>query len=130
MSEPIPDDEYVVVDENRESPDGPEYASLEQWIDDWLAPIALRQLGHVGAWCAEWWSHPEAVVRLGALWGAWEAAWAEGGMAPSRWWVVDWEGHWKALSDKSGTFNGCTNISHRAVPPPRPRTPIPKEPTQ
>ena len=109
-----------------EERDGPQYSSLEEWIDDWLAPIALRPSTSRAAWCASWWAHPEAVSRLGTAWMAWEAAWAEGGTAPSRWWAVDWADHWRALSDKAGTFNGCSSDGHRDVSPPRPRTPVPE----
>lgn len=106
--------------------DKPQYETLEEWIDDWLAPVALRDVPP-GRWCAKWWAHPDAVARFGALWSAWEAAWAEGGVGPSRWWVVDWEGHRRALLADSGTFSSCSipDGEHREVPPPMRLEPVP-----
>ena len=91
-----------------------------------LAPIALRPSNSRAAWCADWWAHPDAVSRLGTAWMAWEAAWAEGGTAPSRWWAVDWAERWLAPSNKSGTFSGCSSGGHRDVSPPCPITPVPE----
>lgn len=105
---------------------GPAYSTLEEWIDDWLAPNVLRPGGLGGAWCAQWWAHPEAAARLEALWMAWEAARTEGGEALSRWWTVDWASHWKALSSKTGTFNSCSATKHREVSDPLPCNPIPE----
>lgn len=106
---------------------GPVYDTLNQWVTDWLAPIALRHAGGSGAWCARWWAHPEATARLGALWAAWEAAWADGGTGPSAWWILHWGPQWEALSAPSGTFGGCSGGNHRDVPPHRPLEPLPEE---
>lgn len=104
----------------------PQYETLEEWIDDWLAPIALRETGASPAWCRRWFEHPEAAARLSVAWVAWEAAWAAGGEAPSRWWAVDWADHWRALSNPAGTFSGCTTTEHHEVGLPLPRDPIPE----
>lgn len=105
---------------------GPIYTSLDEWVRDWLAPIALRRAGKQ-TWCAKWWAHPEAAARLGAAWAAWEAAWDEGGSGPSHWWVYHWSDHWRELSSTSGTFGACTPTQHREVPPHLAIEPQPKE---
>ena len=54
-------------------PAGPYFATLPEWIEQWLLPVYRRSVrGHERVWCPEWWRHPEAVARLDALWRAWE----------------------------------------------------------
>jgi uncharacterized protein DUF4913 len=54
-------------------PAGRYFATLPEWIEQWLLPTYRRSVrGHERVWCPEWWRHPEAVARLDALWRAWE----------------------------------------------------------
>ncbi len=50
----------------------PMFPSVEAWVHGWLAPVIRRPAGRDTAWCPEWWRHPEAIVRLEALWRSWE----------------------------------------------------------
>ena len=105
----------------------PVYPSLDAWVEDWLASAGRRMLRNSVKWCPSWWAHPEAVARLGALWAAWEVAYAEGGGSMSQWWVYHFDSHWPALSDAQGPFAGC-DPDRPCVPAPRlPLVPVPGE---
>ena len=46
---------------------------LDDWVNRWLVRVYVRNLDAPQlTWCPEWWLHPEAYVRLDALWRAWE----------------------------------------------------------
>src|SRR5690349_10635881 len=47
------------------------YPDVEAWVAGWFAPTFARRLGTT-RWCASWWLHAEAIVRLEALWRSWE----------------------------------------------------------
>ena len=54
-----------------------QYATVEDWVRDYLLPSFPRPAGELGAsgrwrWCEQWWKHDEAVTILTALWYGWE----------------------------------------------------------
>ncbi len=59
----------------------PRFENLMAWAAGYFAPTfgRLARSSAASAWCARWWEHPEAVLRLDALWCTWEVAAAEGG---------------------------------------------------
>jgi len=66
-------------------------------------------------WCASWWAHPEAVLRLYALWRAWEALRLEPatGMS-SNWWTLHPDLHMRLLLDgERRPFASCTRGQHK-----------------
>lgn len=58
-------------------PDSPEaltsksLAQLSDWVQDVLTPYYLREPSTTSLWCGYWYTHPEAVARLWALYLAW-----------------------------------------------------------
>jgi hypothetical protein len=50
------------------------FASVDEFVREMIVPIFRRKVGDRSPfhWSAEWWRHPEAVIRLEALWRAWE----------------------------------------------------------
>src|SRR5664280_1675862 len=55
------------------TPQPPQY-TLTEWVEHIYANTFIRRLGQTQRWCASWWAHAEAIVRLEALWRTWEAA--------------------------------------------------------
>ncbi|WP_223840499.1 DUF4913 domain-containing protein [Saccharopolyspora pogona] len=55
-----------------QEPAEPMFANVEAWVTQWLAPMIRRPLTGDTTWCPQWWQHPEAILRLEALWRAWE----------------------------------------------------------
>jgi Domain of unknown function (DUF4913) len=100
------------------------YPTVEAWVTDYLAPIIQRPTtGRF--WCPSWWTHPEAVWRLTALWQAWEALTTDGQTGPSSWWLHHLDPHLRFLFDRSGPFAGCRGGHTDLDPlPVTPRPPV------
>jgi hypothetical protein len=43
-------------------------ADVTTWVEHVYALTFIRGIGQSQRWCASWWGHPEAIVRLQALW--------------------------------------------------------------
>ena len=88
-----------------------------EWVEVWLAPSIARKLpghGKGATWCAQWWRHREAAVRLHALWRAWEAAADDGGAALSLWWTHGLDPHLRVLTDGvAGPLYRCGTATHQ-----------------
>ena len=97
----------------RPRPDGKEEApppNFGQWIHATLA-IIEHPAAQNGAFCSEWWEHPEAVARFRALYQQYLVAADKGGI--SDWWVHHWDLHARALFDpQTGVFRDCS-AGHR-----------------
>jgi len=61
-----------VVEE--EEPEPPLCPDVQTWVEHVYAPTYIRKITQTQRWCPSWWAHPEAIVRLTALWRTWEAA--------------------------------------------------------
>ncbi|MFF3571003.1 DUF4913 domain-containing protein [Nocardia jiangxiensis] len=50
------------------------YGNVGEFVENYLSFVYARQVKDRSdtVWCTEWWRHPEAVIRLEALWRAWE----------------------------------------------------------
>jgi hypothetical protein len=109
----------------------PQYATLTAWMDDWFLQVVRRRVGRGSvSWCAQWWAHPEAASRLGALWAAWEESRTTGGAALSQWWLWHFDAHWPVLTNPAGPFSACTPERHVADPSPLPSAPVPAHVTE
>jgi hypothetical protein len=86
------------------------YEELPDWVDEVFARLAAA---HRAKWCTSWEAHPEARIRLQALWHTWEAAMAAAPGADPDWAAVDewlrvrFDHHTTALLDVDGPFAGC-----------------------
>ncbi|HVX23327.1 MAG TPA: DUF4913 domain-containing protein [Acidimicrobiales bacterium] len=106
-TEPGPAPEVETVDGEDDEEPGPYFGSLEGFVAGYLAQTLCRKPIR-RAWCPRWWAHPEAVLRLMALWQAWEAFRVEGGTGLSSWWVYHADHHLAFLFDpETGPFAGC-----------------------
>ncbi len=89
------------------------FATLQEWVEKWLLNVYRRSVdGHAMTWCREWWRHPEAYLRLDALWRAWEYLRKQPatGMAV---WLRDYcDPHMAVLLSESGPFKGCEPERH------------------
>ncbi|WP_433717315.1 DUF4913 domain-containing protein (plasmid) [Nocardia sp. CA-084685] len=63
----------------------------------------------IRAWCAEWWKHPDAVVRLECIWREWEFMRRRGeDFSLSMWFTYHADHHMAVLMSPFGTFAGCS----------------------
>jgi hypothetical protein len=100
------------------------YSTLVDWVTHWLIPMYRRNMEHREyAWCPEWWKHPEAVVRLSALWRGFEQRRTQPGDAMSAWLRDHLDHHMPLLMDADhGPLKGCTASKGHAA---RPLTSLP-----
>ena len=91
----------------------PMFDSLEEWVHGWLLPLYRRSLdGSAVTFCREWWRHPEAYLRLDALWKSWEFMRRKPGTGMAVWMRDYCDYHMGVLMREQGTFKGCTIESH------------------
>ena len=90
------------------------YRNLELFVAEFLAPLYRREVIRPGSetkkrWCPMWWDHGEAVVRLGALWRAFERMRQGDGVEMSLWWLVHAVPTMEQLMDpEHGPFQYCS----------------------
>ncbi|MFJ6003845.1 DUF4913 domain-containing protein [Arthrobacter sp. NPDC092385] len=87
------------------------YGSVAQWVQEFLIPVYRRVLSANGSnstWCPSWWMHAEAVIRLEALWRAWEHLRLDGKTGMSVFMKDHLDHHMAVLTDTKGPFDGCT----------------------
>jgi hypothetical protein len=92
------------------------FPDVAVWVHQWLAPSLSMHVtgdGRGRVFCPQWWDHDAVVVRLAALWEAWEKAVVD--KATSTWWVQHADPHLRAMCDgETGPMRRCTE--HRHVP--------------
>lgn len=96
------------------------FDSAIEFFVELLAPSYVRDVngGAAFAWCPEWYKHPEALVRMEAIWRAWEHLRLEPALGISIWWLSHADPHMRVLMDKEGPFKKCAYEGHKP-----PRTP-------
>jgi Domain of unknown function (DUF4913) len=101
----------------------PRFENLVAWVAGYFAPTfgRLARSSAASAWCARWWDHPEAVLRLDALWCTWEVAAAAEGGDLSEWIRLNLDPNLAALASPDGPFAACTAEHHT------PDVPLPSE---
>ena len=89
------------------------FDSLEGWVHGWLLPLYRRSLdGSAVTFCHEWWRHPEAYLRLDALWKSWEFMRRKPGTGMAVWLRDYCDYHMALLMRENGTFKGCKLEAH------------------
>ncbi|MDF9749621.1 DUF4913 domain-containing protein [Arthrobacter sp. ES3-54] len=60
-----------------------------EFFAELLAQSYVREVseGATFAWCPEWYKHPEALIRMEAIWRAWEHLRLEPALGVSTWWL-------------------------------------------
>jgi len=98
------------------------YATVEAFVRDFLVLTYRRPVSATSAtWCAQWWCHPEAVLRLEALWRSWEHLRQDPTTGSSVWLRDHADRHMGVLLSSDGPFKGCTPEKHSE----RPLAPLP-----
>lgn len=113
MSDPqLPDPELAREDLPQSTGFDPEatfYPDLSSFVRHIMVDVLLSRVdGRVRTWCPRWWEHAEAVLRLEALWLAWEQSRLEGGAGMSCWLRDHADYHLPVLLDPDAAFRGCS----------------------
>jgi hypothetical protein len=95
------------------------YSSAVDFFVDLLAQSYVREVneGATFAWCPEWYKHPEALIRMEAIWRAWEHLRLEPALGISTWWLNHADPHMRVLMDKEGPFKKCAYDGHKQPVP-------------
>ena len=99
------------------------YRSVDEFVREYLRHVYRRRIdGRTRCWAAEWWRYDEAVIRLEALWRAWEHLRQDPALGMSVWWRDHADHHMPALMDPDGPFalatDGEENTCKRGEPLP------------
>lgn len=92
----------------------PVYTSAEVWVREFVVEVFQRPFGGEVRWCASWQDHPEAVLRLEAMWRAWEVLHQDDGLGLSRWLLSHFDPSFTVLTGRTGPFARCTVERHVA----------------
>lgn len=88
------------------------FGSTAQWVEEFLVPMYRRDIAPNGAgtltWCPQWWEHAEAIIRLEALWRAWEHLRLDGKTGMSVFMKDHLDHHMPTLMAGKGPFDGCS----------------------
>lgn len=91
----------------------PQFPDLESWVNGFFVLTFRRPGIH---WCAQWWDHPEAVLRLDALWRTWEAASLDPVSGVAAWTRDYLDPSLSVLFSADGPFGVCSADNHTCTP--------------
>lgn len=91
--------------EDEDQPPPLHFGSVDEFIRDYLRNVYRRRIdGRHRYWAAEWWRYDEAVIRLEALWRAWEHLRLDPALGMSIWWRDHADHHMPILMSEDGPF--------------------------
>ena len=106
--------------------DGTEYGDLREWVNHYFLTTFHRLPAADIRWCNAWAQHPEAIVRLTALWHSWEALQREPDLGMVTWLTNHLDPQLAVLQGRTGPFAQCTPTRHTNQIPSAPqRSPAP-----
>jgi hypothetical protein len=97
------------------------YGSADEFMREHLRHMYTRRVGPGNAsfrWAADWWTYPEALSRIDALWRAWEHLRQDGAVGISRWWIEHADHHMPILMSPDGPFAKSEDSNKPGAPLP------------
>lgn len=84
------------------------FGSVDEFVRDFVRLVFRRDVGETGRsehrWSARWWESAEAVIRLEAMWRAWEQARNDPSTGISTWLRDHADHHMAILMNPTGPF--------------------------
>jgi hypothetical protein len=100
------------------------FGSVDEFVREYLRHVYKRRIdGRRRVWDAQWWRYDEAVIRLEALWRAWEHLRLDPATGMSVWWRDHADHHLPILLDPEGPFAAADPEANTT----RPGQPLPYE---
>ena len=90
----------------------PLFATAQEWVELLFTPTFVRTVGGDIRWCSRWSEHPEAILRMEAMWRSWEVLRLDGGLGLSTWLLHHLDPGLAALVSRSGPFARCSPDRH------------------
>lgn len=94
----------------------PVYPTLTDWVEQYFCVNFARSIGGETRWCPRWAEHPEAVIRLEALWRSWETLRLDANLGIATWLTSFLDPQLTGLMSRSGPFNACNSSQHQPLP--------------
>jgi len=99
------------------------FGSVDEFVRDFLRHAYRRRIdGRNRCWAGRWWEYDEAIIRLDALWRAWEHLRQDGRTGVSLWLRDHADHHMPILMDPDGPFcvatEGADNTCRKGEPLP------------
>lgn len=104
LSPAEPKPEPATGEEDEERPPELVYGSVDEFVRKYLRHVYRRATSDQRVWAARWWDYDEAVIRLEALWRAWEHLRLDPSTGMSVWWRDHADHHMAVLMDPEGPF--------------------------
>ncbi len=116
-------DDWLGEDQSSEPEAECYYGSVDEFVREYLRMVYRRRIdGRNRCWAGEWWRYDEAVIRLEALWRAWESLRLDAATGMSSWWRDHADYHMAILMSPDGPFadatEGTENTCKRGDPLP------------
>lgn len=115
--------EQTTVGNGPDAPPPLYYGSVDEFVRLYLRLVYRRRVdGRHRCWAGRWWEYEEAIIRLEALWRAWEHLRLDPATGMSVWWRDHADHHMPVLLDPDGPFSDATegeeNTNRRGDPLP------------
>ncbi len=96
------------------------YGSVDEFVREMIVPVFRRQVGERAPhrWRADWWRSAEGIIRLEALWRAWEHLRLDPATGISVWLRDHADHHLAVLMDPEGPWKLSTDASRADEPLP------------
>ena len=108
-----------VVDEEPAAEPSLYYGSVDEFLREYLRSVYRRKIdGKSRVWAARWWEYDEAVIRLEALWRAWEFLRRDPATGMSVWWRDHADHHMRMLMPPEGPFASSRDQNGEGEPLP------------
>lgn len=104
LSPPESGSEPAAEEADEEKPPELVYGSVDEFVREYLRHVYRRATSAHRVWSARWWEYDEAVIRLEALWRAWEHLRLDPSTGMSVWWRDHADHHMAVLMDPEGPF--------------------------
>ena len=96
---------------DEEAAPAPAFATLEDFVQ-WICEVYRRQVnGVTHVWNGEWWKSTEVVMRMDAMWRAFEALRLDPGTGLSSWWRDHADYHMSVILSPDGPLYYYTEES-------------------
>lgn len=101
--------------EEEQEPPQPKYATVEAFVEQYVAPLYRREVSARGSerslrWCPRWWDHGEVYARMEALHGAFEFLRLGATVEQSNWFLMHLDPMMDRILDPEGPFKYCSVI--------------------
>ena len=96
------------------------YATVDDFVREFLCPTFRRPIGPGSPlrWSARWWESAEAIIRLDAIWRAWETLRLDAGTGLSVWLKDHADYHLTILMSPTGPFRNSEDTAKITEPLP------------